>query len=148
MNAAISMQAVQRGKMARLSRDEYISAAIVIQSWMRMLLCESQHGRERAAIVRLQGYARSYTQRQEYMVCKQQVSMVQSWIRMRVDEQKYIRQRSALIKLQGYGRSYIARQDEKDRRNAAISLQAVQRGKMARLSRDEYISAAIVIQSW
>ncbi|XP_060088344.1 abnormal spindle-like microcephaly-associated protein [Heteronotia binoei] len=113
--AVVTLQALYRGKKARVRYQKYRKAAVVIQQYFRSFLA-MQHQRRAylrtlRSIIVIQATVRGFLERQRVWRMKNAVKM-QRWYRAKVQRRKFLQYREKIIKIQKAVRKWMKQKNE------------------------------------
>ncbi|XP_047489293.1 LOW QUALITY PROTEIN: abnormal spindle-like microcephaly-associated protein homolog [Penaeus chinensis] len=149
---------IQQRYRAKKQMEEHLnaynamrSAAVKIQSQVRMYYCRKQYLDKCSAAVVIQKYARGFIAFRKYQHLKKNVKVIQryahAWLEARKVQQQYQELKQATVLLQAHIRGFQLRQNLKKKRTACIMVQSMYRMKRERRLYQRKKEAAIKIQN-
>jgi hypothetical protein len=148
------MQAFTRGVIARKRFNETKSAAIKIQSAMKMAKEREQFQKQRRATLVIQARVRAALEgrkeREKFQEKRNAVRKMQSLFRMAIEKKRYQETKDAIVKMQSIARVKLAKREFellKKHHATAKKMQSIYRGQLVRKRQNELKRRAVAIQS-
>nr|XP_045613042.1 abnormal spindle-like microcephaly-associated protein homolog isoform X2 [Procambarus clarkii] len=145
-------RSVKKMQEQRCKCNQSRSAVITLQAGVRGMLVRRQMSRQNSAAVKIQSFVKMWLVQRKYKQIVQNIKSVQKWwksiYKMRHQQADYQKKRAAVIKLQAYARGMLARKEIKRWHFAASKIQSNVRCYLACKKYRDIINNTIKIQCW
>ncbi|KAM6962532.1 abnormal spindle-like microcephaly-associated protein [Aplochiton taeniatus] len=152
--AQIIQSALRKWHKDKMRRKS--AAALKIQTWYRMLKCQTRYVKVKNSAALIQARYRGYVQRHSFKMLQRQhfsATVIQSAFRAHAVRQRLEKRNQASVTIQRWFRASLQRDKVRqtfiNMRSAAVIIQAAYRGRMARkLLKSQHWAATIIQTSW